>query len=65
VTPPNFVELEIIDTDPGLKGDTAQGGAKPATLSTGAIVKVPLFINIGETVRVDTRTGEYQNRVKG
>ena len=65
VTPPNFVELEIIDTDPGLKGDTAQGGSKPATLSTGAIVKVPLFINIGETVRVDTRTGEYQNRVKG
>ena len=65
VTPPNFVELEIVDTDPGLKGDTAQGGSKPATLSTGAIVKVPLFINIGETVRVDTRTGEYQNRVKG
>ena len=65
VTPPNFVELEIVDTDPGLKGDTAQGGSKPAILSTGAIVKVPLFINIGETVRVDTRTGEYQNRVKG
>tara|TARA_B100000676_G_scaffold161645_1_gene159028 strand:+ start:1681 stop:2253 length:573 start_codon:yes stop_codon:yes gene_type:complete len=60
----NFVELEIVDTDPGLKGDTAQGGTKPATLSTGAIVKVPLFLNIGEVVRVDTRTGEYQNRVK-
>lgn len=60
----NFVELEVVDTDPGLKGDTAQGGTKPATLSTGAIVKVPLFINIGETVRIDTRTGEYQNRVK-
>ena len=64
VTPPNFVELEIVETDPGLKGDTAQGGTKPARLSTGAQVKVPLFINIGEVVRVDTRTGEYQNRVK-
>ena len=64
VTPPNFVELEIIDTDPGLKGDTASGGSKPATLSTGAVVKVPLFLNIGEIIRVDTRTGEYQNRVK-
>ena len=64
ITPPNFVELEIIDTDPGLKGDTASGGSKPATLSTGAVVKVPLFLNIGEIVRVDTRTGEYQNRVK-
>jgi len=64
VTAPNFVELEITDTDPGLKGDTAQGGTKPATLSTGAIVKVPLFLNIGEVVRVDTRTGEYQNRAK-
>ncbi len=62
VTPPNFVELEITETDPGLKGDTAQGGSKPATLSTGAIVKVPLFINVGEVIRVDTRTGEYQNR---
>ena len=64
VTPPNFVELEVADTDPGLKGDTAQGGTKPATLSTGAVVKVPLFINIGEVIRVDTRTAEYQNRVK-
>ncbi len=64
VAAPNFVELEIVDTDPGLKGDTAQGGTKPATLSTGAVVKVPLFLNIGEVVRVDTRTGEYQNRVK-
>jgi elongation factor P len=60
----NFVELEVAETDPGLKGDTAQGGTKPATLSTGAVVKVPLFINIGEVVRVDTRTAEYQNRVK-
>lgn len=59
----NFVELEIVETDPGLKGDTAQGGTKPAKLSTGAVVKVPLFVTIGEVVRVDTRTGEYQNRV--
>ena len=63
VTPQNFVELEVIDTDPGLKGDTAQGGTKPATLSSGAMVKVPLFINIGDVLRVDTRNGEYQNRV--
>ena len=63
VLPPNFVELEIVETDPGLKGDTAQGGSKPATLSTGATLKVPLFLNQGEIVRVDTRTGEYQNRV--
>ncbi len=64
ITSPNFVELEIVETDPGLKGDTAQGGTKPATLVTGAVVKVPLFIDVGEVVRVDTRTGEYQNRVK-
>jgi len=63
VTPPNFVELEVTDTDPGLKGDTAQGGTKPATLSSGAVVKVPLFVNIGDVLKVDTRTGEYQNRV--
>ncbi|GHD34134.1 elongation factor P [Parahalioglobus pacificus] len=62
VAPPNFVELEIVETDPGLKGDTAQGGNKPATLSTGAVVKVPLFLSQGEVVRVDTRTGEYQGR---
>ena len=61
--PPNFVELEVADTDPGLKGDTAQGGTKPATLASGAVVKVPLFVNIGDVLRVDTRTGEYQNRV--
>ncbi len=59
---PNFVELEVTETDPGLKGDTAQGGTKPATLSTGAVVKVPLFINIGEVLRIDTRTGEYVSR---
>jgi elongation factor P len=64
VTPPNFVELEIVETDPGVKGDTAQGGTKPAYLSTGAVVKVPLFLSIGEVIKVDTRTGEYQNRVK-
>ncbi len=64
VSPPNFVELEVTDTDPGLKGDTAQGGTKPATLSSGAVVKVPLFIEIGDVLRVDTRTGEYQNRAK-
>ena len=64
VTPPNHVELEITQTDPGLKGDTAQGGTKPATLSTGAVVKVPLFLNEGEMVRVDTRTGEYLSRAK-
>lgn len=63
VTPQNFVELEVVDTDPGLKGDTAQGGTKPATLSSGAVVKVPLFVNIGDVLRVDTRNGEYQNRV--
>ena len=63
VIPPNFVELEVTDTDPGLKGDTAQGGTKPAKLSSGAVVKVPLFVNIGDVLRVDTRTGEYQNRV--
>jgi elongation factor P len=62
VAPPNFVELEIIETDPGLKGDTATGGSKPAKLSTGAVVKVPLFLSQGEVIRVDTRTGEYQNR---
>lgn len=62
VTPPNHVELEIVETDPGLKGDTAQGGTKPATLTTGAVVKVPLFITQGEVVRVDTRTGEYLGR---
>lgn len=60
----NFVELEIVETDPGLKGDTAQGGTKPATLTTGAIVKVPLFLGVGEVIRIDTRTGEYLNRVK-
>lgn len=62
VTAPNFVELEVVETDPGLKGDTAQGGSKPATLSTGAVVRVPLFINQGEVLKIDTRTGEYVSR---
>ena len=64
VTPANFVELEVVDTDPGMKGDTAQGGSKPATLSTGAVENVPLFITIGEVLKVDTRSGEYVSRVK-
>jgi elongation factor P len=64
VSPPNHVELAIAETDPGLKGDTATGGSKPATLTTGAVVKVPLFIEVGEVIKVDTRTGEYQGRVK-
>lgn len=64
VTPPNFVELEITETDPGLKGDTAGTGGKPATLTTGAVVKVPLFVQIGEVIKVDARSGEYVSRVK-
>ena len=62
VSPPNFLELEVVETDPGLKGDTAQGGSKPATLSSGAVVRVPLFINQGEVLKVDTRSGEYVSR---
>jgi elongation factor P len=65
VSAPNFVELPIVETDPGLKGDTAQGGSKPATLSTGAMVRVPLFINEGEVIRIDTRSGDYVSRAKG
>lgn len=64
VVPPNFVELKIVQTDPGLKGDTAQGGSKPATLETGAVVQVPLFVSEGEVIRVDTRSGEYSSRAK-
>jgi len=64
VMPPNFVELEIVETDPGIRGDTASGGTKPATLSTGAIVQVPLFINQGEVIKVDTRTATYVSRAK-
>jgi len=64
VTPPNFVELAVVETDPGLRGDTAQGGIKPAKLETGAVVRVPLFVEQGEVIRVDTRNGEYVSRVK-
>ncbi|OBT16408.1 elongation factor P [Vibrio sp. UCD-FRSSP16_10] len=64
VTPPNFVDLEVVETDPGLKGDTQGTGGKPATLVTGAVVRVPLFISIGEIVKCDTRSGEYVGRVK-
>ena len=60
---PNFVELAIAKTDPGVRGDTAQGGTKPATLETGAVVNVPLFLNEGDVVKVDTRTGEYLGRM--
>jgi elongation factor P len=60
---PNFIELTIAATDPGVRGDTAQGGTKPATLETGAVVQVPLFLNVGDVVKVDTRTGEYLGRV--
>lgn len=61
---PNFVELTITETDPGVKGDTASGGTKPAVLETGATIQVPLFIREGEKIRIDTRTGEYAERVK-
>ncbi|WP_440222010.1 elongation factor P [Dokdonella sp. MW10] len=64
VTPPNFVELTITETDPGVRGDTSGGGGKPAKLETGAVVRVPLFVNQGEVIKVDTRTGEYASRVK-
>jgi elongation factor P len=64
VTPPAHVELKIVATDPGLRGDTATGGQKPAKLETGAVVRVPLFINEGEIIRVDTRSGEYISRAR-
>jgi elongation factor P len=62
--PPTFVELTVTQTDPGLRGDTATGGTKPATLETGAVVRVPLFLEEGTIIKVDTRTGEYVSRVK-
>lgn len=62
VEPPNFVELEVTETDPGFKGDTATNATKPAVLETGAEIRVPLFIDIGEIIRIDTRTGEYMER---
>jgi elongation factor P len=64
VTPPNFVELKIVETDPGVRGDTSGGGGKPAKLETGAVVRVPLFVNQDEVIKVDTRSGEYVSRVK-
>ena len=64
VEPPFFVELEITETDPGLKGDTVSGGTKPATLETGAVVQVPLFVSLGEKIKVDTRDDRYIERVK-
>ena len=63
VEPPLFVELEITETEPGFKGDTAQGASKPATVETGATVYVPLFVEIGDKIKIDTRTGEYLSRV--
>jgi elongation factor P len=60
---PNFMELQIVKTDPGIRGDTASGGSKPATLESGAVVQVPLFLNEGDVVKVDTRSGEYLGRV--
>jgi elongation factor P len=64
VEAPNFVTLKIVETDPGLKGDTSGGGGKPATLETGAVVRVPLFVQIDEVIKVDTRNGEYVSRAK-
>ena len=65
IEPPNFVELQVTETEPGVKGDTATNVTKPATLETGAEVKVPLFINEGDKIKIDTRTGEYLERAKG
>ena len=65
VEPPNFVDLEVTETEPGIKGDTATNVTKPATLETGAEIKVPLLINAGDRIRIDTRTGEYMERCKG
>jgi elongation factor P len=56
--------MEVVETDPGLRGDTATGGTKPAKLATGAVVKVPLFMNVGDLIKIDTRTGEYLSRAK-
>ena len=65
VEPPTFVELEVTETDPGFKGDTATNVTKPATVETGAEIKVPLFINPGDKIKIDTRTGEYLERCQG
>jgi elongation factor P len=63
VQPPMFIEAEITETDPGFKGDTVQGGTKPATIETGALVQVPMYLNQGEVIKVDTRTGKFVSRV--
>ena len=63
VEPPNFVEMVVTETDPGFKGDTATGGTKPAIIETGAKINVPLFVEEGQTIRIDTRTGEYMERI--
>lgn len=63
IEPPTFVELEITETEPGYKGDTATGASKPAIVETGATIKVPLFVNQGDVIKIDTRTGEYMERV--
>jgi elongation factor P len=62
VTPPNFVQLKVVETDPGVRGDTAQGGVKPARVETGAVVRVPLFVEEGQVIKIDTRKGEYVSR---
>ncbi len=64
VTPPNFVVLRVVETDPGVRGDTSGGGSKPATMETGAVVRVPLFVEEGDLLKVDTRTGEYVSRAR-
>lgn len=63
VEPPMFVELEVAETEPGFKGDTVQGGGKPATMETGAVVQVPMFVNVGDVIKIDTRDGRYITRV--
>jgi len=63
VQPPMFIEVEITETDPGFKGDTVQGGTKPAVIETGASIQVPMYLNVGERVKVDTRTGKFVSRV--
>ena len=63
VQPPMFIEAEIIETEPGFKGDTVQGGGKPATIETGAVVQVPMYLNVGETIKIDTRDGKFVSRV--
>lgn len=63
IEPPLFVELKVTETEPGFAGNTAQGATKPATVETGAVINVPLFVNEGDTLKIDTRTGEYLSRV--